>query len=189
LQNKSLIAGILLISSPTLFALAAYPDTISMSWNEGRGGFLFAVVFIVAELVGIKLEISRKKLLAIIPLAILVIIYLVALDYGLQDYIQQVGESYEVPLIYSWIWLWDYVVMTVFVVATLLMYSEIGLLNRMLQNLDEGESVEESGSAELLRDLLRDQFHSHPAGHFTSLGAAHSVGNQKEASLFTYHMV
>lgn len=122
MQNKSLIAGILLISSPTLFALAAYPDTISMSWNEGRGGFLFAVVFIVAELVGIKLEISRKKLLAIIPLAILVIIYLVALDYGLQDYIQQVGESYEVPLIYSWIWLWDYVIMTAFVVTTLFIY-------------------------------------------------------------------
>ena len=93
-----------------------------MSWNEGRGGFLFAVVFIVAELVGIKLEISKKKLLAIIPLAILVIAYLVALDYGLQDYIRQVGESYEVPLIYSWIWLWDYVIMTAFVVTTLFIY-------------------------------------------------------------------
>ncbi len=122
MQNKSLIAGILLISSPTLFALAAYPDTISMSWNEGRGGFLFAVVFLAAELIGIKLGLSTKKLLAIIPLAVLVIVYLVALDNGLQDYIRQVGESYEVPLIYSWIWLWDYLIMTVFVIATLSIY-------------------------------------------------------------------
>jgi len=118
----NLLLGIILVASPTLFALVAYPDTISMSWNEGRGGFLFAVVFLVAELLGIKLGISKKKLLAIIPLAILVIAYLVALDNGLQEYIRQVGESYEVPLIYSWIWLWDYVIMTAFVIATLFIY-------------------------------------------------------------------
>jgi len=118
----NLLLGIILIASPTLFALVAYPDTINMSWNEGRGGFLFAVVFLVAELFGIKLGISKKKLLAIIPLAILVIAYLVALDNGLQEYIRQVGESYEVPLIYSWIWLWDYVIMTAFVIATLFIY-------------------------------------------------------------------
>jgi len=120
--QKNLILGIILIASPTLFALAAYPDTISMSWNEGRGGFLFAVVFIVAELVGIKLGISKKRLLAIIPLAALVIVYLVALDNGLQEYIKQVGNSYDVPLIHSWIWLWDYLIMTAFVVATLFIY-------------------------------------------------------------------
>jgi len=118
----NLLLGIILVASPTVFALAVYPDTISMSWNEGRGGFLFAVVFLVAELFGIKLGLSKKKLLAIIPLAILVIAYLVALDNGLQEYIREVGESYEVPLIYSWIWLWDYVVMTAFVVATLFIY-------------------------------------------------------------------
>ena len=121
-MQKNLFLGIILIASPTLFALAAYPDTISMSWNEGRGGFMFAVVFLVAELFGINLGISKKRLLAIIPLAILVIAYLVALDNGLQEYIREVGESYEVPLIYSWIWLWDYVIMTAFVIATLFIY-------------------------------------------------------------------
>jgi len=120
--QKNLILGIILIASPTIFALAAYPDTVSMSWNEGRGGFLFAVVFIVAELVGIKLGISKKRLLAIIPLATLVIVYLIALDNGLQEYIKQVGNAYDVPLIYSWIWLWDYLIMTAFVVATLFIY-------------------------------------------------------------------
>jgi len=121
-MQMNLLLGIILIASPTLFALVAYPDTVSMSWNEGRGGFLFAIVFLVAELYGIKLGISKKRLLAITPLAIVVIVYLIALDYGLQDYIREVGESYEVPLIYSWIWLWDYVIMTLFVVATLFIY-------------------------------------------------------------------
>lgn len=121
-MQTTLLLGIILICSPTLFALAAYPDTVSMSWNEGRGGFLFAIVFLVAELFGIKLGISRKRLFAVIPLAIIVIVYLIALDNGLQDYIREVGESIEVPLIYSWIWLWDYVVMTAFVIATLFIY-------------------------------------------------------------------
>lgn len=118
----NLILGIILIASPTIFAIIAYPDTVSMSWNEGRGGFLFAIVFLVAELFGIKLGISKKRLLAIIPLASLIIIYLILLDNGLQEHIRQIGESYQVPLIYSWIWLWDYVVMTLFVVATLFIY-------------------------------------------------------------------
>ena len=121
-MQMTLLLGIILICSPTLFALAAYPDTVSMSWNEGRGGFLFAIVFLVAELFGIKLGISRKRLFAVIPLAVIVIVYLIALDNGLQEYIRQVGESIEVPLIYSWIWLWDYVVMTAFVIATLFIY-------------------------------------------------------------------
>jgi len=45
----------LLIASPILFVLAAYPDSFSMSWNQGRGGFLFGLAFIVAEIVGINL--------------------------------------------------------------------------------------------------------------------------------------
>ena len=50
----NLLLGIILICSPTLFAIAAYPDSVSMSWNEGRGGFLFAMIFLIAELFGIK---------------------------------------------------------------------------------------------------------------------------------------
>ena len=45
MQNWNLIIGILIISSPILFAMIAFPDSISFSWNEGRGGYLFAVVF------------------------------------------------------------------------------------------------------------------------------------------------
>ena len=121
-MQLNLLLGIILICSPTLFAIVAYPDSVSMSWNEGRGGFLFAMIFLIAELFGIKLGISKKRLLAVIPLAILVMVYLIALDNGLQETIRQIGIDNEVPLIHSWIWLWDYVVMTLFVVATLFIY-------------------------------------------------------------------
>jgi len=122
LQNKSLIAGILLISSPILFALVVFPDSFSLSWNQGRGGFLFALAFVVAELVGLKLNISTKRLLAVVPLAAITIAYLIGLEYGLREYIEGGAEIYDVQLIFSWTWMWDFIVMTAFMVATLFIF-------------------------------------------------------------------
>jgi thaumarchaeosortase len=117
-----LIAGILLISSPILFALAAFPDSFSLSWNQGRGGFLFALAFIIAELVGLKLQIPTKRLLSVIPLAALTIVYLIGLEYGLRDYIEAGAEVYDVQLIFSWTWMWDFIIMTFFAVSTLFIF-------------------------------------------------------------------
>ena len=82
MTNWNLIFGILIISSPILFSMIAYPDSIAWSWNEGRGGYLFALIFVVAELIGLRVIISKKRLLAVIPLALLTISYLVSLEYG-----------------------------------------------------------------------------------------------------------
>ena len=122
MQNWNLIAGIGIISSPIIFALIAFPDSFSLSWNQGRGGFLFALVFVVAELVGLKIVISKKRLLSVIPIAAAVITYLVGLEFGLRDYILESAESYNVQLIYSWTWLWDFVVMTLFIMAALTIF-------------------------------------------------------------------
>jgi len=119
MQNTNLILAIFLISSPILFALAFFPDSFSLSWNQGRGGFLFALAFVVAELLGLKLGISTKRLLGVIPLAILTIVYLVALENGLRDYIEESAVIYDVQLIFSWTWMWDFVVMSIFVIASL----------------------------------------------------------------------
>ncbi|MGQ0790820.1 MAG: thaumarchaeosortase [Nitrosopumilaceae archaeon] len=122
MQNKNLIAGILLISSPILFALVVFPDSFSLSWNQGRGGFLFALAFVVAELVGLKLNIPTKRLLAVVPLAAITIAYLIGLEYGLREYIEGGAEIYDVQLIFSWTWMWDFIVMTAFMVATLFVF-------------------------------------------------------------------
>ena len=122
MQNKNLIAGILLISSPILFALVVFPDSFSLSWNQGRGGFLFALAFVVAELVGLKLNIPTKRLLAVVPLAAITIAYLIGLEYGLREYIEGGAEIYDVQLIFSWTWMWDFIVMTAFMVATLFIF-------------------------------------------------------------------
>ena len=114
--------GIAIVASPIIFALVAYPDSFSLSWNQGRGGFLFALAFVGAELIGLRLGISKKKLLAVIPLAILTIIYLVGLENGLRDYILESAEQYNVQLIYSWTWMWDFIIMSIFVIASVSIY-------------------------------------------------------------------
>ena len=119
MQNKNLVIGIAIIASPIIFALVAFPDSFSLSWNQGRGGFLFALVFIVAELIGLKIIISKKKLIAVIPLAIMVIAYVIGLEYGLRDYILSSAEQYNVQLINSWTWMWDFIVLDIFVIIVL----------------------------------------------------------------------
>ncbi|MDH5463497.1 MAG: thaumarchaeosortase [Nitrosopumilus sp.] len=119
MQNWNLIFGIFIISSPIVFSIIAFPDSVAWSWNEGRGGYFFALVFIIAELVGLKTIISKKRLLSVIPLTALTIIYLVSLEFGLRDHIIESAKLFDVQLIYSWTWMWDFIVMAIFVVVAL----------------------------------------------------------------------
>lgn len=83
---------------------------------------MFALAFVVAELVGLKLNIPTKRLLAVVPLAAITIVYLIGLEYGLREYIEGGAEIYDVQLIFSWTWMWDFIVMTAFMVATLFIF-------------------------------------------------------------------
>jgi thaumarchaeosortase len=55
--------------------------------------------------------------MAIIPLAAAVIAYLVSLEYGLRDYIENAAQHFNVHLVFSWTWMWDFIVMGIFVIA------------------------------------------------------------------------
>ena len=114
LQNKSIIFALAILASPVLFALIVFPNTFSLGWNQGRGGFLFAMAFIAAELIGLKLDIPKKRLLAIIPLAVVVIIYLTSLEFGLKDYLVSVAPNFHVQLKDSWTWMWDFIIIAAF---------------------------------------------------------------------------
>ena len=122
MRNWNLLFGIMLIVSPILFSMIAFPDSIAWSWNEGRGGYFFALVFIVAELIGLKIVISKKRLLSVIPIALLTIAYLISLEYGLRDFIIESAKQFDVQLIDSWTWMWDFVVMAIFVVIVLTIF-------------------------------------------------------------------
>lgn len=114
-----MIFALAILASPVLFALAAFPDTFGLGWNQGRGGFLFAMAFIAAELIGIKLEVPKKKLLAIIPLAGIVIAYLVSLEFGLKHYLVSISPQFHVLLNDSWTWMWDFIVIAAFFMASM----------------------------------------------------------------------
>ncbi|MDE1770151.1 MAG: thaumarchaeosortase [Thaumarchaeota archaeon] len=119
MQNKSVVFALAILASPVIFALAVYPNTFSLGWNQGRGGFLFAMAFIAAELLGLKLEIPKKRLIAIIPLAAGVIVYLTSLDFGLKNYLISIAPHFHVQIVYSWTWMWDFIVIAAFFMASM----------------------------------------------------------------------
>lgn len=121
-QDRSVLAAIAVAASPIVFALAAYPDSLSLSWNQGRGGFLFGLAFIVAELVGLRVSVPRSRILAAVPLAAATIAYIVAVESGLRGAIEAAAPAYGVELVFSWVWLWDYAVMTAFVVSSMSLF-------------------------------------------------------------------
>ncbi len=114
-----MIIAIAILASPIMFALAVYPDTFSLGWNQGRGGFLFALAFIAAELIGVKLEIPKKRLIAAIPLAGATIVYLASIEFGLKNYLAAIAPQFHVLLLDSWGWMWDFIILAIFFMATL----------------------------------------------------------------------
>ena len=112
---NSSLAIIVVLIAPTLFTIILYPSTFSLSWNQGRGGFLFAMAFIAAELFGIQSRIARKRLYIVIGLSMATIGYFIALPLGLKDSIIAVAPYYKVQLVDSWEWLWDFIVMALYV--------------------------------------------------------------------------
>jgi thaumarchaeosortase len=112
--NPSLVV-ILILIAPILFTIIVYPNTFSLSWNQGRGGFLFAMVFIVAELIGLRHNIPNKKFYIVIGLSALSVVYFITLPLGLRDSIIAAAPYYKVHLVDSWEWMWDFIIMSIYV--------------------------------------------------------------------------
>jgi thaumarchaeosortase len=116
--NSSLVV-IVILSFPILFTIVVYPDTFSLSWNQGRGGFLFAMVFIVIELFGTHYKISSRKICIVISLSVITLGYFISLPFGLGDSIISAAHLYNVQLVDSWKWMWDFIVMGLYVGSSL----------------------------------------------------------------------
>ncbi|MFQ5941371.1 MAG: thaumarchaeosortase [Nitrososphaerales archaeon] len=123
-RHSSIFATILLVS-PIIYTFAIAPDTFNMSWNQGRGGFLFALAFIGAELIGTKFEISKRRFYSVLPITGATVAYFTLLEFGLRASIMDAASSYNVRLIDSWNWMWDFIVMAIYVaVALTLLYGK-----------------------------------------------------------------
>jgi thaumarchaeosortase len=139
------IAVILVLVAPILFSIIAYPSTFNLSWNEGRGGFLFAMAFISAEIWGLQLNVHRKKYFVVICLSVLTIGYFIALPLGLRDSIVSAAPFYKVQLIYSWTWMWDFVIMAIYVLS-----SQILLFGKNWYKIASAGAIYLAGSALIL---------------------------------------
>jgi len=78
------------------------------------------MAFIAAELVGMKFSVNKNRFYIIIILASITIGYFVALSFGLRDSIAEAAPSFDVALLDSWIWMWDSIIMSLFVFSSLI---------------------------------------------------------------------
>ena len=114
---------ILLLSFPVLFAVILDPKSFTLSWNEGRGGLLFAIAFIAAELIGrdVRKTTTRNRVIAVIILAVATSAYIASLDMWLKRFIVSIGPIFHVQLIDSWIWMLDFAVITFYIILSLML--------------------------------------------------------------------
>ena len=107
--------------APIVFAFILYPDSFTLSWNEGRGGFLFVLIFIVFELLSTpKFSTSTKRLYIMYILSLFTIFYFASLElFGFQEVIKSSAGAYNVVLPNSWTWMWDFIVLASFLASAL----------------------------------------------------------------------
>ena len=113
--NSGIIVTLLLIA-PIMFTLIAYPGTFYLSWNVGRGGLLFAIVFIAAEVIGSNQKINSKKFYLIIAALSITVGYFIAIEeLGLKESIRAAASIYNVQIQESWTLMWDFIIMVLYV--------------------------------------------------------------------------
>jgi thaumarchaeosortase len=107
--------------APIISAFILYPDSFTLSWNEGRGGFLFVLIFIVYELLSNpKLTTSTRRLYIVCILSSFTIFYFVSLGlFGFQEVIKSSAGAFNVVLPDSWTWMWDFIVLASFLASAL----------------------------------------------------------------------
>jgi thaumarchaeosortase len=115
---------LILLTAPIIFAIISYPVSFSLTWNEGRGGILFALVFIVFEVLSTpKTSTSNKRLIIVFILSLITIFYFAAVDsFGFREAIKASAKFYHVVLPESWTWMWDFIVLVSFLTASLFIF-------------------------------------------------------------------
>ncbi|MCY3975709.1 MAG: thaumarchaeosortase [Thaumarchaeota archaeon] len=119
-MNNRNIHIVLMLVLPVLFVIILQPDSFNLSWNQGRGGFIFALTFVFVELFLIpSINVSKTKFILAISAIMCTVSYFVFLDRGLEDYFNYLISLYDINLSFSWLTMWDFLVMAIFVSSIL----------------------------------------------------------------------
>jgi len=120
LQSSDLFLAVSLV--PILGLVILDPGSFTLGWNEGRGGFVFALLFLLMEWYDarsvLKLQADRSRLIGWSSCLVGFITYFVAVyALSLHELIGRFGENWKIPELHSWVWLWDYLVFAIFLIA------------------------------------------------------------------------
>jgi len=110
--------------SPLLGLALLDPRSFTLGWNEGRGGFVFALFFLLMEWYDVrsllKMRMSKARLVGwFLCIAGFVGYFVAVYALKLHDLIGQMGQAWKIPEIHSWVWLWDYLAFAGFLCAVL----------------------------------------------------------------------
>jgi thaumarchaeosortase len=111
--NKDVFLFIAL--SPLVTVLIMDFHSFTLGWNEGRGGLLFALFFLIIEWYdardNLKMDLTKKRVLVFLLGVSCLSIYFIAIyKWDLQTFLFNYGKSFAVEGgLPSWVWLWDYI--------------------------------------------------------------------------------
>lgn len=119
----------LMASLPVVTLMIMDFNSFYSSWNLGRGGFLFVMLFLIIDYLEARGELhwrlSPSRLLSTLVTLALIMAYYISSKYlEVHGALWKLGEWLKVPLLYSWTWLWDYIFFSLYLV--LLTYSYFG---------------------------------------------------------------
>src|SRR3972149_6404144 len=107
------------LAIPLIGIAALDYSSLLTAWNQGRGGFVFAMFFLALELIDsrrwLPSNVRKARMMGAVTAGILTLSYFVATtSFGLHSTIENNGKALGIPLVFSWIWLWDYLVFLAF---------------------------------------------------------------------------
>lgn len=102
-------------------------NSFTLGWNQGRGGFLFALIFLSIEYADVGRELTfnltkRFRILFGILLTLVLSYFTGVVFLGFHQILWDLGRSLGVPLLFSWVWIWDYMVIAIYLSAILVIF-------------------------------------------------------------------
>lgn len=140
LKRKTLVKDLFLFIavSPLIAVLTMDFHSFTLGWNEGRGGLLFAVFFLVIEWYdarnALELKLTKKRILGFLCGASILSVYFIAIyNFNLQEFLFNYGKSFAVEGgLPSWVWLWDYIVFAASITVSLTSIFNIKVLRQIV---------------------------------------------------------
>lgn len=128
---------LLLASLLPLAALCVYdPDSFRLAWNEGRGGLIFVAFFAIFEWLlegrALRKRPTKGGLMAYAGLlASISAFYMARYFLGLGEWLASAAEGYGIPGILNWIWMWEYIAFSLYLMGVISALFGPGALRRL----------------------------------------------------------